>query len=155
DQITQAGGQVVSSIAQFHSIRARIPIAQAETLVMSPGVKFMQPAVGYITRTGSVDSEGDTTHIAALTRNVFRVDGSGVNVGVISDSDDFLPSSQATGDLPGDVTVLPGQSGVPGTGEGTAMMEIVYDLAPGAKIFFATANGGPGRFAQNILDLRA
>ncbi len=154
-QITQSGGQIVNSVAEFHSIRARIPIDQAESLVSAAGVKFIQPAVSSITRTGSVDSEGDITHNASLARSVFRVDGSGVKVGVLSDSDDFLANSQATGDLPGDVTVLPGQSGVPATGEGTAMMEIVYDLAPGAKLFFATADNGPASFAQNILNLQA
>ena len=35
------------------------------------------------------------------------------------------------------------------------MMEIVYDLAPGAQLFFAFADGGPGVFAQNILNLRS
>ena len=59
----------------------------------------------------------------------FGVDGAGVKVGVLSDSVDHLAQSQATGDLPTDLTVLPGQSGVPGTGEGSAMLEIVHDLA--------------------------
>jgi hypothetical protein len=35
------------------------------------------------------------------------------------------------------------------------MMEIVHDIAPGASLFFATANGGQAQFAQNILDLHA
>jgi uncharacterized repeat protein (TIGR01451 family) len=35
------------------------------------------------------------------------------------------------------------------------MMEIVYDLAPGASLFFATGDGGPANFAQNILNLRS
>src|SRR6266404_3226671 len=154
-QIVQLGGQIVNSVSDFHSIRARIQLEQAETLVSASGVKFIQPAVASATRTGSVDSEGDTTHNASLARSIFRIDGSGVNVGVLSDSDDFLGNSQATGDLPPDVTVLPGQSGVPATGEGTAMMEIIYDLAPGAKLFFATGDNGPASFAQNILNLRA
>jgi uncharacterized repeat protein (TIGR01451 family) len=154
-QMTQAGGEVLDSVPQFHSIRARLPLLQMEAIAAAAGVKFIQPAVGFATRPGSITTEGDVTHSADLARSVFRVNGGGVNIGVISDSDDFLANSQSTGDLPLDVTVLPGQSGVPGSGEGTAMMEIVYDLAPGAKLFFATANGGPGRFAQNILDLRA
>src|ERR1051326_678126 len=36
-----------------------------------------------------------------------------------------------------------------------AMLEIVHDLAPGAKLYFATANGGQANFASNILALRA
>ena len=34
------------------------------------------------------------------------------------------------------------------------MLEIIYDLAPGAQLFFATAGGGPAVFAQNIRNLR-
>jgi len=55
----------------------------------------------------------------------------------------------------GPVTVLPGQSGVPGTGEGTALLEIVYDLAPGASPFFATAGNSEAAMATNIQALRA
>ena len=64
-----------------------------------------------------------------------------------------MAAAQASGDL-GTVTVREGQSGVPASGEGTAMLEIVHDLAPGAELFYATGFGGPASFAQNIRDLR-
>src|SRR5262249_47001365 len=80
--------------------------------------------------------------------------GTGVKVGVLSDSDDSLLSAQSSGDL-GAVTVLAGQSGVPGSGEGTAMMEIVADLAPDAQLYFATAFHGVASFASNIQALRS
>jgi len=35
------------------------------------------------------------------------------------------------------------------------MMEIIYDMAPGASLFFATADVSEAGFAQNILNLRA
>ena len=38
--------------------------------------------------------------------------------------------------------------------EGTAMLEIVHDLAPGAKLYFATAADSDASFAANILALR-
>ena len=104
--------------------------------------------------TGSVNSEGDVAEKANVARSTFGVTGAGVKVGVISDSDDHLADSQALADL-GTVTVLSGQSGVPNTGEGTAMLEIVHDLAPGATLYFATGNGGPANFANNIRQLRA
>src|SRR5262249_22246612 len=100
---------------------------------------------------GSKSSEGDVTHKAATARGTFGVSGSGVKIGVISNGVANLAASQALGDL-GPVTVLPGQTG---TGdEGTAMLEIVHDLAPGADLFFATANPTITQFAQNIRDLR-
>jgi hypothetical protein len=102
---------------------------------------------------GSQTSEGDLTHRAFDARMAFGVNGAGIKIGVLSDGASSLAASQAWGDLPGDVTVLPGQVG--SGDEGTAMMEIVYDLAPGAKLYFATAFGGIASFAQNIQDLRA
>ena len=96
-------------------------------------------------------SEGDATHKAATGRTTFGFNGTGVKIGVISDGVSSLAAIQASGDL-GPVTVLPGQAG--SGDEGTAMLEIVHDLAPGAQLFFATALGGINNFAQNIRDLR-
>ena len=102
---------------------------------------------------GSKTSEGDLTHRAFDARTAFGVNGAGIKIGVLSDGASNLAASQALGDLPADVTILPGQVG--GGDEGTAMMEIVHDLAPGAKLYFATAFSGIASFAQNIRDLRA
>ncbi|MDT5293971.1 MAG: hypothetical protein QOJ76_851, partial [Acidobacteriota bacterium] len=107
-------------------------------------------------------SEGDKTHRTDVARNTYGVDGTGVKIGILSDGVRNLAASQASGDI-GPVTVLPGQSGT-ATGqcaatsscdEGTAMLEIVHDLAPGAQLFFATAFGGTANMAQNIRNLRA
>ena len=75
----------------------------------------------------------------------------GVKIGVLADGVDHLATSQAAGEL-GPVTVLPGQAG---TGdEGTALLEILHDLVPGAELYFATGFSGAQSFAQNIRDLR-
>jgi len=153
--IQNLGGSILSSVPGFQAVRALVPLSLTETLAGRADVQFVQAAVAHGTRTGSVDSEGDTTHRAAEARQDFGATGLGVKVGVLSDSVDYLSQAVSTGDLPPNVTVLPGQSGVPGTGEGTAMLEIVYDLAPGAQLFYATGDGGPANFAQNILNLRA
>ncbi|HVO79466.1 MAG TPA: S8 family serine peptidase, partial [Terriglobales bacterium] len=100
---------------------------------------------------GSVTSEGDATHRAADARGTFGISGAGINIGVLSDGVSSLAASQALGDL-GPVTVLPGQTG--SGDEGTAMLEIIHDLAPDASLFFATAFSGIDSFAQNIRDLR-
>jgi uncharacterized protein (TIGR03437 family) len=101
---------------------------------------------------GSKQSEGDATHKAINARTTFGANGSGVRVGVISNGVVSLAASQTAGDLPSDVVVLPGYTG--SSDEGTAMLEIVHDVAPGAKLYFATANGGSAGFAQAIRDLR-
>ncbi len=130
------------------NVRAQLPAALAK-------VGRTANIQGPVTNTGSINSQGDVAHNAVMARNFFGVDGTGVKIGVLSDSVDFLAQSIATGNLPPDVTVLPGQSGIPGIGEGTAMLEIIHDLAPGAKLFFATAFISLGSFADNIRALRA
>jgi Subtilase family/HYR domain len=119
---------------------------------------FLNGAIGAMqvanagTGQGSQSSEGDVAHRANVARISFGVNGTGIKVGVLSNGVVNLAASQALGDL-GPVTVLPGQTG---TGdEGTAMLEIVHDLAPGAQLFFATAFTSITSFAQNIRDLRA
>ena len=113
--------------------------------------RSFEPEQQAIVNTGTVNSEGDTTHRAAFARTTYSVNGSGVNIGVLSDGVTHLADSQASGNLPA-VTVVPGQAG---TGdEGTAMLEIIYDLAPGAQLYFATARGGSTVLAQNIRTLR-
>jgi len=96
-------------------------------------------------------SQGVVTHRADLAQSTFGAMGAGVKVGVLSDGVDSLASLQASGDLPA-VTVLPGQAG--NGDEGAAMLEIVYDMAPAAQLYFATAFNGISSFAQNIHDLR-
>src|SRR5262252_2357042 len=89
---------------------------------------------------------------AFSARDAFNVDGTGIKIGVLSNGVTNLAASQALGDL-GPVTVLPGQAG--SGDEGTAMLEIIHDVAPGAQLYFATAFTSLTSFAQNIRDLRA
>jgi len=111
-----------------------------------------------ITGQGSVTTEGDATHRAFDARGAFGIDGTGLKIGVLSDGVTNLAASAATGDLPPlcgtqpCVTVLPGQTG--SGDEGTAMLEIIHDMAPGATLYFATANPTIANFAQNIRNLR-
>ncbi len=109
-------------------------------------------------------SEGDVAHRANVARQTYGVDGTGIGIGVLSDAVATLASQQATGDVPSRVAILPGQAGgafgpvcgrtYEGAGnEGTALLEIAHDLAPGANLFFATGTGGRAQMAQNILDL--
>lgn len=103
------------------------------------------------------DPEGDLAQRVALARKTFGVNGVGIKIGVLSDTVNGLAQEQRRGAL-GPVTVLTGQSGVTarnaGSGEGTAMLEIVHRLAPGAQLYFATANPTQAQFAANILALQ-
>ncbi|HEV2112485.1 MAG TPA: PKD domain-containing protein [Gammaproteobacteria bacterium] len=85
--------------------------------------------------TGSVTTEGDQILGAAQFRGSTGITGQGITVGVISDGDDHIAASQKSGDLPANIVNDPNDAGsFKSKGdEGTAMMEIVYDLAPGVK----------------------
>lgn len=119
-----------------------------------PRTEALAPASSNAISQGSKVSEGDLAHAGPRARKYFGADGTGVKVGVLSDSDDFKEQAIASGDLPANTVTLPGQSGRPGAGEGTAMLEIVHDLAPGADLFFASAFESPEQFAENIRQLR-
>jgi len=133
------------------ALRALVPLAALETLAAEPEVERIRPAGRATTRAANV-SQGDAAHRAAEVRASLGADGAGVAVGVLSDGVDSLAALQASGDLPPGVTVLPGQAG--SGSEGTAMLEIVHDLAPGAQLLFATAFTSQASFAANIVALR-
>jgi len=161
------GGDVelVSASDDGTDLRVHLNVDEVETLASDPDVLFVQPrqaasvagqdaAFNLVAPTGqgSRTSEGDVTHLAFAARGAFHVDGTGIKIGVISNGVTSLADSQARGDL-GPVTVLPGQGG--SGDEGTAMLEIVHDLAPGAQLYFATGSTSITSFANNIRALRA
>jgi hypothetical protein len=127
---------------------------QLASALNTPGTPFMGQ--------GSVETQGDYTHLTYLARGVYGVNGAGLKIGVLSDGVTSAALSQATGDLPptcgGTVaspclTVLSGQTG--SGDEGTAMLEIIHDMVPGANLYFATANNSITSFAANIEALQA
>jgi hypothetical protein len=152
-QIVAVGGQILNQADG--AVRADVPVDSLEVLAEHPDVQAIVSAEGATTNVGALTSQGYITHAANPVVNS-GINGSGVKVGVLSDSASAtrVAALIASGDLPASTLVLPGQDGSPGTDEGTAMMEIIHDLAPGAQLFFATAFTGSAQFAQNIRDLR-
>jgi hypothetical protein len=95
---------------------------------------------------GGASTAGDSILGADTARAFFGVSGAGVKIGVISDGVDFLVDSQNSGDLPFVQVLLAGSGN-----EGTAMLEIVHDLAPGAAMAF----WGPGTSAEMVQGINA
>lgn len=164
EAITDLGGGVLHSYPEYDSVRAVLSLEAVERLAGRQEVRRIRPAdravtdseVSPLQASKQNTSEGDVAHRAVEARAKFGVTGRGVKVGVLSDSVDFLKQVQATGDLPSQIHILPGQgaTGVGLRGEGTAMMEIIHDLAPEAELYFATAFNGQASFASNIVALR-
>ena len=145
------GGVVLGKSSRYMTLRARVHLEDLESLAGLIHVRRIRQAIPFLTNVVNV-SEGDLTHGAAEARGFFGTTGAGVKVGVLSDGVASLADLQTSGDLPA-VQVLPGQTG--SGNEGSAMLEIVHDLAPEATLAFATAGPSEAQFAQNILDLAA
>ena len=146
-RIRVLGGTVINSVPKYRAIRAELPVVAIERLAALAAVQTIRPADEARTRKEDT-TEGDVAHRANTARATHGVNGTGIGIGVISDGVRTLADRQASGDVPARVTVLPGQAGR--GDEGTALLEIIHDLAPGADLYFATGFGGQARMAENI-----
>jgi hypothetical protein len=156
--IQQAGGDIISRSIRWNVIHAAVPAASLESIAGRADVVRIARAPLARTSVGSITSQGYVAHRAKQVVEQSPYNGAGINVGVLSDS--ALPAEvaalKASGNLPPNSYVLPGQDGpANGTNEGTAMMEIVYDMAPGSTPIFATAFTDEASFADNIIALQA
>jgi Subtilase family len=137
------GLDVTFESATFRFVEGWAAVTAVEDLAALDFVESVRPTLAPLTSTGSVLSQGDAILRADQARQTFGVSGQGVTVGVLSDSVDGLGTAVASADLPPDVQVLKAGQG---EGEGTAMLEIVHDLAPGASLAFY----GPGSSGDMI-----
>ena len=147
------------------ALRARPNFEMRATRIRKELAAMLHPAGVINTGKGSVTTEGDAAHRAFDARGAFGVNGSGLKIGVLSDSVNATNAAtlaQASGDLPATcavplvqpcLTVLQDFPG--GSDEGAAMLEIIYDMAPGANLYFATADISEASFASNILALKS
>lgn len=163
ETIYHQGGKIVNSFTEYNTIRAYLPLTSIETLaqrediffisIANEGQSYRAPTLPHVSNAHI--SEGVVAHNVALVRKKYAVDGTGVKVGVLSDSTRYVADSIDQGEL-SNVTVLQNPASVPESlGEGTAMLEIIHDVAPGAELYFATAFGGEANFAHNIQALQA
>ena len=139
-------------------VSARLPLDKAADAARVPGVQSVLVAHRPRTNAGKVAGQG----IAPL--NVTAVQaagytGSGLTVGVLSDSyDQVSPHASAdvaSGDLPSNVVVLQDDNDPSyDSDEGRAMLQIVHDIAPGAKLAFCTTGATQVTFAAAIRALR-
>lgn len=143
------GAAVFGSMVSGH-----LPISAIPALKTLEALKFVRPAYA-MTKTGSVDSQGDAAMRSDLARILFGVDGTGVTIGTLSDSFDCLGGAAAgvaSDDLPAGINVL-AEGPCPAIDEGRGIMELIHDVAPGAAQAFHTASNGQADFAQGIIDL--
>jgi subtilisin family serine protease len=174
DGLRQVGAEVVHVSRRYRTATVAVRPADLPRIADLAGVESVTEVLAPIVRGadcgGAVRSEGDAQLNAGNARTSFGVDGSGVTVGILSDSFDrdlsavtHAPGDVASGDLPGPGSPCGSTAAVnvfddseaAGSDEGRAMAQIVHDLAPGASIDFATAFSGELAFAANIKALAA
>ena len=141
------GLDVTHESARYGFVEGWSAATAVEGLAGLDFVTSVQPTLPPITNTGDALTQGDAILRADQAHQAFGVTGQGVTVGVVSDSVDGIETAIASGDVPAGVQVL--QAGE-GTGEGTAMLEIVHDLAPGASLAFY----GPDTSGDMIAGIR-
>ena len=145
-----SGGSVFGNV-----ISGLLPVSALGGLADLDGLQFVRPSYA-LSNVGQTTSQADTAMNADAARAAFGVDGSGITIGVLSDSYNNLGgafSDIASDDLPASgVNVLADLSSG-GTDEGRAMLQLIHDVAPGASLAFHTAFNGQADFAQGIVDL--
>ncbi|WP_010179393.1 S8 family serine peptidase [Aquimarina agarilytica] len=135
-----------------HIVCGKIKGSDLEKVNRLSQLKSIIPLERGETNSGVVKTEGDELIFSDIVRKDFGFDGSGIKIGVISDSYNRLGGAAegvANGDLPGignpngytkPVQVLRDDpifdDEFDGDDEGRAMLEIVHDIAPGAELYF-------------------
>ena len=133
--IRDLGAAIEITNSDRNIIQAWVPVSALDQIAELDAVEEITPPDYRQTNTGRVNTEGDGIHRANLVRSFSGLSGRGVKVGVISDGVDARHTAQASGDLPSNIEIDPGY---PGSGdEGTALLEIVHDLAPSAQLAFS------------------
>ena len=158
-QIAEAGMHVTASSENYNLVEGFAPPDALPTIAelaqTQSGTVNTKPAVYAANYQGAAYNEAETSMFADVARGQFNVNGTGVTVGVLSDSVSQyaggLSDSYNTGDLNSNnpVNVLSdGPSG--STDEGRGMLENIHDVAPGASLAFATAYSDELTFGNNI-----
>ncbi len=153
------------AVAMGGMVSGRVSDLALNSIAALEGVHSVRPVFSR-THAGLVTSQGDRAIHSDFARHRYGVDGSGVRIGVLSDSYGCLqgpifPGQMFTtpqqdiinGDLPSDIKILNDKSCAQSNDEGRAIMQILHDVAPGSSLAFHTANNSEPDFAKGIVDL--
>ena len=157
------GGRNVSSLGRTVSVE--MPADRLSDLASSAYLAFARPVLAE-TNVGLVTSQADRSMRTDIVRQELGFDGTGLTIGILSDSFACDPGSLAggpyttpaedvaNGDIPANVLILDDfldQSTC--IDEGRGMAQLIHDIVPGAKLAFHTAFNGEADFAQGIIEL--
>ena len=141
DNLATLGASIERINEELGIVQAWVPVDALRDLSSLRSVQHVRlPDYPYL-NAGSIETEGDAVLKSDELRTALGVDGTGVTIGVISDGVAGLATSQGLGDLPtvdtSTCNVVAESPTAPASGaEGTAMLEIIHDIAPGAALMF-------------------
>jgi Subtilase family len=166
--VKAAGADVVHRSPALRQVTVAVAPDDLAAVSDAPGVEYVgQELTPQVSATCDTTISAGDTILKANQLRATGVDGTGVKVGVLSDSYDKAAGAAthaagdiATDNLPGAANTC-GHTSVSaveepvgaGADEGRAMMQIVHDLAPGSPLDFATAFDSEPDFADNIRQL--
>ncbi|MDE2180253.1 MAG: S8 family serine peptidase, partial [candidate division NC10 bacterium] len=178
--LRDAGVEIEIYAASQRLVQGWITPPQVQAVADLPSVTFVDLPNYGMTNAGSVMTQGDAVIRADQVR-AQGITGNGVKVGVISGGVNGLTSSIASGDLPATGITMPaapltgggisldsplpggttftvtpvGRSDLTSDAEGTALLEIIHDIAPDAQLFFAPVGGTTLAFQRAVRWLTA
>ncbi|TDW17330.1 hypothetical protein [Kribbella kalugense] len=155
--LTSLGVSVLKNTASFKSVpgadlpqtglvSASIPPDKLDAVAALGWVTALRPSLRPQVDVGPVTAEGVQLHKADLAQ-ARGLTGRGQKVGAISGDVDHIADAIAAGELPADVQVLQ-QAASYVDDEGTAMLEIIHDLAPGAKLAYASTQDTTAQYVE-------
>jgi hypothetical protein len=133
-------------------ISAVVPYDKLNAVAALPWVATLRPSIRSTPDVGPNTAEAVPLHKADIAQRR-GLTGRGEKVGVMSGDVDHLAESIARGELPADVQVI--NRATYDDDEGTAMMEIVHDLAPDAKLVYTSSQDTTAQYVQGFHDLAA
>jgi hypothetical protein len=154
-QLEALGIEIKRVLIKYGIVNAWIPYNKFEETAALEFIKRISNPSYPVASSGSITTQGDSILRSANLRNA-GITGAGVKVGVISDGSKDMATSQATGDLPTDIYVT-GNLGTwssRNNNEGTAMMEIVHDIAPGASLGMGQVEADSTDFIECLANLK-
>jgi len=154
--LTSLGVSVEKNSADFKSVpgadlpstglvSASVPADKLDAVAALDWVTALRPSLRPSVDVGPITAEGVQLHKADLAQ-ARGLTGRGQKVGAISGDVDHIADSIAAGELPKDVQVL--RQADYTDDEGTAMLEIIHDMAPGAKLAFASTRDTTAEYVE-------
>jgi subtilisin family serine protease len=130
--VDRLGGTVQSSLHQW--VTAMVPTTSLKTLSLESSVGFVRAPTRFVP--AAVGGE-EVAASGAPDWFAHHIMGDGVKVAIIDGGFANLPAAQASGDVPTGVTTMDfcGGNFATATSHGTAVTEIVHEMAPNAKLY--------------------